>query len=90
MTFINIGRDSIFNKDDFYHFLKSHKEMTAILDMYELLPNPVTNKYRRLSNVLVTPRIASVSTESIIALKELIKNNIYAVVFNQHLSNRIA
>lgn len=90
MTFVNIGRDSIFNKDDFYHFLKSHKDMTAILDMYELLPNPISNKYRRLSNVFVTPRIASVSSESIKALKELIRNNIHAVVYNQQLSNRIA
>ena len=89
MTFINIGRDSIFNKDDFYQFLKSHKDMTAILDMYELLPNPITNKYRRLSNVLVTPRVASVSPESTMALKELIKDNIHAVVNNKQLSNRI-
>lgn len=89
MTFINIGRESIFKGDDFYRYLKTHKDATAILDMYELIPNPITNQYRRLSNVLVMPRIASISKESDERLKELMRKNIDAVINKQDLINRV-
>jgi len=89
MTFINIGRDSIFNREDFYHYLKSHKNVTAILDMYELIPNPITNKYRRLSNVLILPRIASISQESDRNLKDLLRSNMDAVINNGNIKNRL-
>ena len=89
MTFINIGRESIFNGDDFYQYLKSHKDATAILDMFELIPNPVTNKYRRLSNVLVMPRVASISQESDINLKELMRMNVEAILNKRELRNRV-
>lgn len=89
VVFINIGRDSIFNGDDFYHFMKTHKEATAILDMFELIPNPITNKYRRLKNVLVTPRISAISKESTEGLKKLLKSNTMAIINNTALTNRI-
>lgn len=89
MTFINIGRDSIFNGDDFYNHLKAHRDATAILDIFELLPNPITNKYRRLSNVLVMPRVASISKESEDALKQLLSENINAAIGGGELKNRV-
>lgn len=89
MTLINIGRDSIFNGNDFYNHLKAHKDTTAILDMFELVPNPITNKYRRLSNVLVMPRVASISKESEESLKQLISDNIIAAISLGELKNRV-
>ncbi len=89
MTFINIGRDSIFNGDDFYNHLKAHRDANAILDIFELLPNPITNKYRRLSNVLVMPRVASISKESEDALKQLLSENINAAIGGGELKNRV-
>lgn len=89
MTFVNIGRDSIFAGDDFYYWLKKHKDATAILDMFEIIPNPITNKYRRLSNVLVMPRVASISQESEFALQELISDNISLAIEGKELKNRI-
>lgn len=89
MVFINIGRNSIFHGDDFYRFMKTHKGAIAILDMFEILPNPLTNKYRRLSNVMVTPRISAVSQESTAALKDLLLQNIKAVEDGTELKNRI-
>ena len=89
MTFINIGRDSIFQGDDFYGYLKTHKDASAILDMYEKFPNPITNKYRRLKNVLVFPRVASISNESDLALKRLLMDNIQAIINNKPLKNRL-
>lgn len=89
MTFINIGRDSIFSGDDFYNFMKSHKDATAILDMFELIPNPFTNKYHRLRNVMVMPRIAAISQESEEHIKKLIVRNMQAANFGGILENRI-
>ncbi len=89
MVFIKIGRNSIFKGDDFYRFMRTHKEATAILDMFEFIPNPLTNKYRRLSNVMVTPRISAISQESTAALKDLLLHNIKAVVDGTELKNRI-
>lgn len=89
MTFINIGRDSIFSGDDLYNHLKTHKDTTAILDMFELFPNPITNKFRRLSNVLVMPRVASISQESENALKQLLSDNMIAAISGGELKNRV-
>ena len=89
ITFINIGRDSVFSGNDFYYHLKAHKDTTAILDMFELFPNPITNKYRRLSNVLVMPRVASISKESEDALKQLLSDNMIAAISGGELKNRI-
>ena len=89
MTFINIGRESVFNGDDFYKYLKINKDATAILDMFDILPNPITNKYRRLSNVLVMPRIAAISQESGRILTELLEYNINACISGNELKNRL-
>lgn len=89
MTFINIGRESVFKGDDFYQYLKRNKDVTAILDMFDILPNPITNKYRRLSNVLVMPRIAAISQESGNALKLLLRYNMEAVLSGKELKNRL-
>lgn len=89
MTFINIGRESVFKGEDFYQYLKRNKDVTAILDMFDILPNPITNKYRRLSNVLVMPRIAAISQESGNELKLLLRYNMEAVLSGKELKNRL-
>lgn len=89
MTFINIGRESVFKEEDFYQYLKRNKDVTAILDMFDILPNPITNKYRRLSNVLVMPRIAAISQESGRGLIELLTHNINASIIGSEVKNRL-
>lgn len=89
VVFINIGRDSIFFGDDFWVYLRTHKEAVAILDMFEVFPNPITNKYRRLANVLVLPRVAAISQESVASLKKLISYNIEASIQRNSLLNQI-
>ena len=88
-VFVNIGRDSILNQNDFFSYMKSHKNAVAILDMFELIPNPLTNKYHRLNNVLVMPRISAISQESDTALKNLVLHNINAVFYHTELKNRV-
>ncbi len=63
VTVVNVGRRKLINDRDFIAFLKSHKDATAILDMFEKVPNPFTNPYRRLPNVLVLPGVTAVSQE---------------------------
>lgn len=89
VTFINIGRDSIFYKNDFYDYLKNHKNSTAILDMFDLLPTSILNRYRKLKNVLVFPRIAAISEESSNNLKELIYINASALMTGMEYKNRL-
>lgn len=77
VVFINIGRESIYKKKALLRYFGSHREATAILDIFELIPNPFS-KFHRLSNIYITPRIAAISKESDERLKFLILNNLKA------------
>lgn len=89
ISIINVGRKSIFNDADFLSFLKRSPNATAILDMFEKFPNPITNPYRRLENVLVLPGVTAISQEINEKLHDLILRNIASVANNHPLINRI-
>lgn len=76
VTIVNVGRKKIINDKDLIAFLKSNKDATAILDMFERIPNPFTNPYRRLTNVLVLPGVTAISQEIDIKLAKLCEANI--------------
>lgn len=80
VTLVNVGRRKVFNEDNLYDFLKSHKKVTAILDMFERFPNPITNRFRRLSNVWVLPGVTAISQEIDEKLCRLVKQNVEAVI----------
>jgi len=75
-VFVNVGRRAVLNERELYQALKEKSIGGAILDMFEYLPNPITNLFRRLSNVIVWPGIAAISWESEIRLEQLIAKNI--------------
>lgn len=89
VTIVNVGRKKIINDKDFIAFLKSHKEATAILDMFEKFPNPFTNPYRRLSNVLVLPGVTAISKEIDEKLNQLITENMRRLQNDEPLLNQI-
>lgn len=89
VTIVNVGRKKIINDSDFLSFLKKHKDATAILDMFEKFPNPLTNPYRRLSNVLVLPGVTAISQEINVKLRHLIETNIYRLNKGETLLNQI-
>ena len=89
ITLINVGRKKIINDNDFLRFLNKHKEATAILDMFEKIPNPITNPYRRLSNVLVLPGVTAVSQEINTKLRNLISVNLQRFKSGKPLLNCI-
>ena len=76
VVIINVGRKKLINDHDFIQFLRKNKDATAILDMFEKVPNPFTNPYRRLSNVLVLPGVTAISKEIDDKLLTLCKMNI--------------
>lgn len=76
VTIVNVGRKKMINDHDFVCFLKTHKDATAILDMFEKIPNPFLNPYRRLPNVLVLPGVTAISQEIDAKLLSLCKANI--------------
>ena len=86
---INVGRKAVFNETDFYNALKSKKIGGAVLDMFEKIPNPITNKFRRLKNVVVLPGVSAISREVNVRLKEHMYKNIIASLKGETVSNAI-
>lgn len=89
VTIVNVGRKQIFNNSDFISFLKSNKDATAVLDMFEKCPNPFTNPFRRLSNVLVLPGVTAISQEINQKLKTLIQDNLGRLERGEVFLNKI-
>lgn len=77
---VNVGRKSVFNEQDFYEVLKKRTIQGAVLDMFEKLPNPITNKFRRLNNVIVMPGVSAISKEVRYRLSEFISLNVLKVL----------
>lgn len=86
---INVGRKAAFNERDFYAALKSKKIGGAVLDMFEKIPNPITNKFRRLKNVVVLPGVSAISQEVNVRLKEHMYKNIMALLKDDTVENAI-
>ncbi len=86
---INVGRRAVFNENDFYSALKKRTIGGAVLDMFEKFPNPFTNKFRRLKNVIVWPGVSAISQELDIRLREHMTNNVLAVLNNEKIANVI-
>lgn len=82
---INVGRNAVFNQKDLYKALKSKKIGGAVLDMFEVLPNPVTNPFRRLRNVVVLPGVAAISVEVKKRLDAHICSNLNHLVLDEPL-----
>lgn len=74
--FVNVGRKSTIDLNALYNALKSHKLGFAVLDMFSFLPNPITNKFMRLSNCIVLPGVTAISKKSRERLGRLASNNI--------------
>lgn len=89
VTIVNVGRKKIINDKDFIAFLKKHKDATAILDMFEKIPNPITNPYRRLSNVVVLPGVTAISQEINVKLRNLISENLKRLFSGEPFLNQI-
>ena len=86
---INVGRKAVFNNEDFYVALKSRKIGGAVLDMFEKFPNPITNKFRRLKNVIVLPGVSAISKEVNVRLREHMYANVMRVLNDESVANVI-
>ena len=86
---INVGREAVFNNEDLYTALKSKKIGGAVLDIFEKFPNPVTNKFRRLNNVIVLPGVSAISQEANNRLKANIEYNILQIISGNQCKNII-
>ena len=86
---VNVGRRAVFNETDFYQALKTKKIGGAVLDMFEKIPNPITNKFRRLSNVMVLPGVSAISQEVNERLRNYMSRNMIALLENKDVSNII-
>ena len=89
VTIVNVGRKKLINDHDLIAFLKENKDATAVLDMFEKVPNPFTNPYRRLSNVLVLPGVTAISQEINQKLSTLISENMRRLKRGEPFINQI-
>lgn len=89
VTIVNVGRKKLINDHDLISFLKENKDATAVLDMFEKVPNPFTNPYRRLSNVLVLPGVTAISQEINQKLATLIAENMRRLRSGEPFINQI-
>ena len=83
---VNVGRKAVFNKEDFLRALKTKEIGGAVLDMFEKLPNPITNPFRRLDNVIVLPGVAAISREVKERLRLHITDNVLAMINGDKIS----
>ena len=86
---VNVGRRAVFDESALYDALKSKKIGGAVLDMFEKLPNPITNKFRRLKNVMVLPGVAAISREVNERLSKHMTDNVIASLCGEKISNVI-
>jgi len=86
---VNVGRRAVFDEDALYAALKKKKIGGAVLDMFEKLPNPITNRFRRLGNVMVLPGVAAISREVNVRLCAHMTKNIASSLSGQEISNVI-
>ena len=86
---INVGRKAVFNEDDFYNALKNNMLGGAVLDMFEKIPNPIQNKFRRLNNVIILPGVAAISQEVNVRLRKHMTKNLLAVLKGDEVKNVI-
>ena len=77
---VNVGRKAVFNEDDLFTALKTKTVGGAVLDMFEHFPNPVTNRFRRLRNVVVLPGVSAISQEVTERLKNFLNKNIFLIL----------
>ena len=89
VTIVNVSRKKLINDKDFVAFLKANRDATAVLDMFEKIPNPMTNPYRRLSNVLVLPGVTAISQEINEKLATLISENMKRLRSGEPFINQI-
>lgn len=87
--FANVGRKTSYNEDDLYQALKQRRIKGAILDIFQTVPNPVTNKFRRLKNVIVWPGLSAISCEVKERLNSHISKNLLSLLCGEDLSNVI-
>lgn len=73
---INVGRRAAVSEADLYEALRKKQIGGAVLDIFEKLPNPITNRFRRLRNVVVLPGVSAISNEVNIRLRHHIYKNL--------------
>ena len=69
--------------------MRMNKDAVAILDIFEIIPRYITNPLRRLSNVLIFPRVSAISQESDNYLIRLVIDNITRLQNHQEFKNQI-
>ncbi len=86
---INIGRRGIFDEKALYAALKHRRIGGAVLDMFEKVPNPITNPFRRLGNVIVMPGVSAISQETRARLCDHVTQNCARMLVGEPPVNRI-
>ena len=73
---INASRGGIVNEDDLYDALLNKRIAGAALDVFDKEPIKNDNRFAKLENVILTPHMASATTETRMAMANLALRNL--------------
>jgi len=78
---VNTARGAIINEKDLCEALQENEIFAAGIDVYEFEPNPVEGLLK-LSNIIMTPHIASATHEARQSMSECVAENMISVLHN--------
>lgn len=85
---INVGRGEVINEVDLIEALKSKRIAGAALDVRAQEP-PTIGELESLSNVILAPHIAGITTESQLRINQILTSNIESILNNEPAQNAV-
>jgi D-3-phosphoglycerate dehydrogenase/(S)-sulfolactate dehydrogenase len=79
---VNVGRGEVINEADLIEALKSKVIAGAALDVREQEP-PVKAELETITNLILTPHVAGITSQSQLRINEILASNILKVLSNQ-------
>ena len=85
---INVSRGSVINQDDLIYSLQNKKIAGAALDVFDNEPK-ISNKFKKLKNILLSPHNASATLETRNKMAALSKENVKDLLIRKRKKNFI-
>lgn len=87
---LNISRGQIIDEEALYEMLYTKKITGAILDVYNTEPLQADSKWRKLSNVLLTPHIGAATRDALVRASMTVAEDIVRVLNGEKPFNEIS
>jgi D-3-phosphoglycerate dehydrogenase / 2-oxoglutarate reductase len=85
---VNVGRGEVINESDLIEALKAKVIAGAALDVRAQEP-PVKGEMEQIPNLILTPHVAGITSQSQLRINEILVSNILEVLNNQPATNAV-